>query len=91
MNKYLWCGISTSVLFLIWNLGHIAASKNSQPLKGTWIGTVYIAVGMLLILANIFFWIKGVRLYSLSNDEEESARDGILHQSDDRLKDNTKE
>ena len=91
MNKYLWCVISTSALFLIWNLGHVAASKNSQPLKGTWIGTVYITVGLLLILANIFFWIKGLVSYSLSSEEEGAAPDEILHQSDDSLTADTKE
>ena len=91
MNKYLWCGISTSALFLIWNLGHVAASKNSQPLKGTWIGTVYIAVGMLLILANIFFWIKGLGSYSLSSEEEGSAPDKLPFQNDDSLNADTKE
>ena len=69
-SRYLWCGFATFVLYLIWNLGHVAASKNNLPLKGTWLGMAYIIVGLLLILTGLYFWIMGIRAYSLESEEE---------------------
>ena len=62
MNKDLWCWIFTSILFLIWSLGSVAASRNNNiGFIHTWLGTVYLILGILLILIEIAFWIRGMK------------------------------
>ena len=62
MNKYLWSWIYISILFPVWSLGSVAASRNRDiAFMHTWIGTVYLVVGLLLIFFEIIFWIKGMK------------------------------
>ena len=61
-----------------WNLGHVAAARNAMPLKGTWVGMAYIISGLLLILFNIFFWIKGIRCFAKETKEEPEGSAGEL-------------
>ncbi|MCR5237482.1 MAG: hypothetical protein K6E34_09820 [Lachnospiraceae bacterium] len=70
MNKYLWSAVFTACIFIIWNLGHVAASRNNITLKGTWLGTVYAVTGLVIILINFIFCIKGLKTYFLSADED---------------------
>ncbi|MBQ9606849.1 MAG: hypothetical protein IJV16_06705 [Lachnospiraceae bacterium] len=62
MNKYLWCWIFISILFLVWSLGSVAASRNNEAaFIHTWLGTIYLILGLLLILFEVFFWIIGMK------------------------------
>ncbi len=73
MNKYLWCWIAVSVLFLIWSLGSVAAKRNHYlSFTNTWLGTIYLIVGLILIVVEILFWIKGMKTM-MSEDEQQNT------------------
>ncbi|MBO5551049.1 MAG: hypothetical protein J5966_03735 [Lachnospiraceae bacterium] len=71
MNKFLWCWIFTSALFLIWSLGSVAASRNNDiAFIHTWLGTVYLILGIVLILFEIAFWIMGMKKMLEERDQK---------------------
>ena len=74
MNKYLWSWIAVSMLFLIWTLGSLAAKRNNYiSFTDTWLGMIYLTTGLLLIFAEIFFWIMGMK-EMLSEEESKTPK-----------------
>ena len=58
------------MLFLIWSLGSVAAKRNHYiSFSSTWLGIVYLIVGLVLIVVEILFWIKGMK--TLMREEEQ--------------------
>ena len=77
MNKYLWGWIYTAVLFLVWSLGSVAASRNHYTdFIHTGLGTVYLILGLILILIEVLFWIKGIKTAIDEDNKKENPEDG---------------
>lgn len=75
MNKYLWNWIFTFGLFLLWSLGGIAAARNNDiSYKDTWVGIIYLILGLLLIITGLLFWIKGVEKTLSSENDGSTSR-----------------
>lgn len=69
MNKYLWSCVFISILFLVWSLGSVVASRNNDTaFIHTWLGMIYLILGLLLILFEVFFLITGMK--KMKGDEQ---------------------